>query len=468
MKDKNWFAVDREGLKNLIGKKGKKFILRELVQNALDEPITQCRVNMVQSKGMMTLSIEDDSPIGFRNLTHAYTLFADTYKRRDSEKRGRFNIGEKLVFAVCTEAKVETTTGTIVFDSKGRHNRRFKRDSGSMITIKLRANKQDAGEMLEDAMMYLVPKGINYYVNGVKVDYVEPDKIFKTTLQTEIEKEGTMSRTKRMTKVHLHKTRRDTKYIFEMGIPITDIECGYDIDVQQKIPLSLDRETVLPSFLQDLYAEVLNNTYEDIEKENSSDLWVRSAMSDDRIEKEAVESIVKKRFGDKVAVANNFDPNSIDEAISHGYNVVHGSEMGSAEWENIKRFGAIESTSDRFGTNFTNAQSVRPTVSMDRVGKYAQKIAKRLLGIDIGVEFVKGGFNMVVAQYGHRVMTFNVSRLKGFFDITVCPMTTSLILHELGHEKGHHTEHSYHECITKMAGKLVMIALEEPEFFGVD
>jgi predicted RNA-binding Zn-ribbon protein involved in translation (DUF1610 family) len=45
--------------------------------------------------------------------------------------------------------------------------------------------------------------------------------------------------------------------------------------------------------------------------------------------------------------------------------------------------------------------------------------------------------------------------------------TTDLILHELGHEFGNHTESRYHESLTRMAQSLVILALKEPEFFEV-
>jgi hypothetical protein len=35
---KNWFEVDRQGLARLLERKGKEFVLYELVQNAWDEP----------------------------------------------------------------------------------------------------------------------------------------------------------------------------------------------------------------------------------------------------------------------------------------------------------------------------------------------------------------------------------------------------------------------------------------------
>ena len=43
-----------------------------------------------------------------------------------------------------------------------------------------------------------------------------------------------------------------------------------------------------------------------------------------------------------------------------------------------------------------------------------------------------------------------------------------LILHELGHYAGHHTEMSYHKLLTKMAGQLVIIALNEKDFFRIE
>ncbi|GAG90326.1 unnamed protein product, partial [marine sediment metagenome] len=40
--------------------------------------------------------------------------------------------------------------------------------------------------------------------------------------------------------------------------------------------------------------------------------------------------------------------------------------------------------------------------------------------------------------------------------------------HELGHSAGNHTEISYHKLLTRMAGQLIMIALNEPDFFKID
>lgn len=62
--------------------------------------------------GRALLEVTDDSPEGFADLTHAYTLFAESAKKGDPLKRGPFNLGEKLVLAISDTVQIATTTGT--------------------------------------------------------------------------------------------------------------------------------------------------------------------------------------------------------------------------------------------------------------------------------------------------------------------------------------------------------------------
>jgi hypothetical protein len=44
---KNWFEVDKQGLAKILERKGKEFVLFELVQNAWDEPgVTKVNVTL--------------------------------------------------------------------------------------------------------------------------------------------------------------------------------------------------------------------------------------------------------------------------------------------------------------------------------------------------------------------------------------------------------------------------------------
>lgn len=470
---KSWFEVDKEGLKSLQLGKSKAYIPRELIQNAWDENITTCNVETSFRNEVATISVEDDNPEGFKDLRDSFTLFKHTYKRLDATKRGRFNLGEKQVIAICNQAMVETTKGTIIFNKDGRFATKFKRDKGSKVTVYINMTKEEYDEMIDSLQIYLTPKNVVTIINGRKLSYQEPFKIVQARLVTEIEDNNILKKTTRLTNVHIHNHKiNGNTYIYEMGLPVMEIECQYDIDVQQKIPLNVDRETVSPSFLKSVFAIVLNATHEDLLPENSSQLWVREATTNKRIQKEALQSVLEKRYGEKVVVANPLDANSIDEAITHGYKVVYGNEMGKEEWHNIRQLDLIPSSTEVFGSSNSLAD-VKELENLDTnqriVKAYAIKIANRILHhMKLQVRFVKSN-ESALALYckNTKTLTFNISKLpRNFFDNYL--ETTSLILHELGHEFGNHTEHAYHEALTKMAQDLILLALQEPKFFQLE
>ena len=79
----------------------------------------------VAGRPLADLTVEDDSPEGFRDLSHAYTLFAKSYKRGNPEQRGQYNFGEKLVLAVCEPAEmrvVESSYGATASERGRRWN----------------------------------------------------------------------------------------------------------------------------------------------------------------------------------------------------------------------------------------------------------------------------------------------------------------------------------------------------------
>src|SRR5947208_3856624 len=90
----NWFEVDRHGLAQILERKGKEFALFELIQNGWDEPgVTKVTVSLEhQGRNKAMLVVEDDAPDGFKDLSHAFTLFASSSKKTNPEQRGRFNV----------------------------------------------------------------------------------------------------------------------------------------------------------------------------------------------------------------------------------------------------------------------------------------------------------------------------------------------------------------------------------------
>src|SRR5438045_3431623 len=102
---KDWFKVDAQGLAKILERKGKEFVLFELIQNTWDEAgVTKVTVSLEQNgRNTARLVVEDDAPAGFKDLSDAFTLYKESTKKANPEQRGRFNFGDKGVFACCKE-----------------------------------------------------------------------------------------------------------------------------------------------------------------------------------------------------------------------------------------------------------------------------------------------------------------------------------------------------------------------------
>lgn len=72
---KNWFEVDKEGLKQIQLSKPKWYVMRELVQNAWDEDIDNCNVitSFDEKTRIATIEVSDDSPEGVLNCIEEET-----------------------------------------------------------------------------------------------------------------------------------------------------------------------------------------------------------------------------------------------------------------------------------------------------------------------------------------------------------------------------------------------------------
>ena len=145
-----WLEVDKIGLSKILERRGKSFVVYELIQNAWDQNVTAVEVSfdLVEGKHAARLVVVDDDPKGFEDLTHAFTLFAESRKKGDPAKRGRFNIGEKLVLACCEEAEVVTTCGGVKFARNGeRKVLRRKIEKGSVFSALVRMTKSQFADV---------------------------------------------------------------------------------------------------------------------------------------------------------------------------------------------------------------------------------------------------------------------------------------------------------------------------------
>jgi hypothetical protein len=227
MSKKPWFEVDREGLAEIVLRRGGlSWLIQELISNCWDENgVTKVDVTIEPVEGSPTveLTVIDDAPEGFKDLSHAWTLFAKSAKRTDAEKRGRFNLGEKLVLAFCKEAAITTTTGQVMFDSRGRTSGRERRSAGSEFFGIIRMTRAQLDQALVDLKRLIPPNNIATTINGERLMPRAPIASWHESLWTELpdEETGALARRLRYCEVRAFQPKKgETPMIYEMGIPV--------------------------------------------------------------------------------------------------------------------------------------------------------------------------------------------------------------------------------------------------------
>jgi hypothetical protein len=479
---RQWFDVDRAGLGKQAEEHGKGRLIGELVQNALDEEgVTRIEITLalVPGRPLADLTVEDDAPEGFRDLAHAYTLFADSYKRGNPEQRGQYNFGEKLVLAVCESASISTTKGTVVFDpTEGRMEKpRQKRERGSVFQGRIRLTREESLAVRDYMRSLLLPKEVAVTFNG---DPVPPRKSihqFEASLETLVADGSGVMRTRvRKATVKVYQPLPgEVAGLYEMGLPVVETGDRWHVNVGQKVPLNRDRNNVKPAFLRAVRTLVLNEMHDRLTQEDANEGWVRQASSDPACSEGAIRKVLDLRFGEKRASYDPTDPEANKAWVAQGGTLVHGPMMSGQEWKKAKEAGAIVPAGRLCPTakpysddpNAPPADVVpeeRWTEGMRNIAAYARYLAEELMGVRAVVSVVDTE-NAFLACYGRGRLHLNLRPLgHRWFEQGATEDVDRLLIHEFGHQySGDHLSSDYHEALCKLGAGLKKLALERPE-----
>jgi len=467
--NKPWFDVDKQGLAKILARKGKEFAIFELLQNAWDEDgTTTVDVTLLPVKDhprQAFLRIADNAPNGFSDITHAYTLFASSKKASNPIKRGRFNLGEKLVLAMAREATITTTTGRVRFDDEGRYRSGVKTAVGSEIEIYLNMTKDEIDTAIAGCAKLIAPKQVeSTFVNQVRLSSPTPWKTFEASLLTEIaDDEGVFKNATRKTVVEVYQaTAERPAAIYEMGIPVCEVDGRFSFNVMQKIPLTLDRENVLVAFRRQLAVAAMDALHDNLDKEDVNSAWVTEALPN--ATHEAVESYMDARFGEKRVAYDPSDREANMRATAQGYTVVHGSMLSGPAWDNVKSAGAIMPAGQvtpspkPFHPDGTPLKIIEPTEQMKPVVDYAKRFAWQVLSRRIQVKVTPDKDWPFAAAYGPKgVLYLNAGQLGDtWFDLAHNQVRIDdLLIHEFGHEYcSNHLSPAYHDALTLIGAQL--------------
>lgn len=477
-----WFAVDKEGLGKQAEEHSKGRLIGELIQNALDEQgVTRVDVTLsvIPGRPLAEIVVDDDSPEGFRDLSHAYTLFAESYKRGDPTRRGQFNLGEKLVLALCESASVSTTKGTVMFELGGGRleKPRRKRARGSEFRGRFRMTREEFPDVCDYLRSLLVPESIALTFNGDRLMSRQPLRTFSATLATPIaDQQGVMRCKLRETLVGLFKPLEgETTSLYEMGLPIVETGDKWHVNICQKIPLNRDRDNVQPAYLRAIRALVLNEAHDLLTADDANRPFVRDGSSHPNCSAKAIRKVLDLRFGKKRASYDPSDPEANKKWVSQGGTLVYGAMLNADEWKNAKDADAIQPAGQLCPTakpysldpNAPSADVIPPekwTDGMRNIAAYAAFLARTLMDINIVVMMVRTS-NRFVACYGNERLDFNVLRLgHRWFEQGASEDVDRLLIHEFGHQySGDHLSSDYHEALCILGAKLKRLALEAPD-----
>lgn len=484
---KGWFEVDAHGLAKLVRRKGMAFIIHELLQNAWDTDATRVEVELspVSGRALARLVVTDNDPKGFVRLEHGFTLFAESLKKGDPSKRGRFNLGEKLVIASCEKARLQSTSGTLYFErSRGELERRETRErlpEGSRFEAEIRMTRDELEEVLVAARRLLPP--IPTWINGERLGEPRVIDTLEVALPTEVaDEEGVLRRSTRKTTVRIVPRMGDESYVYEMGIPVVEIELPWSVDVGQKIPLNQDRDNVTPAYRRLLAASCLNRMHAALTQEQAALPLIQEALGHEQISNEAVQAVVATQYGADRVIFDPSDPEAGHNATAHGYAVIHGGAYSREQWANIKRAAAALPAGQVFpsprcydpeGDPAKTIPEAEWTEGMRAVARYSERIARRLLDVSLTVLMENERSQPYAANYGKRStggsrLTFNVPGLgKRWFDLAGnFRAINELLIHEFAHQAAsNHLSEDYHKALSRLGADLLELALREPELF---
>ena len=448
-----WFTVSREGLGELQRSRRKVDVTKELVSNAFDEMqngVTEVLVTVApafeEDEQGVRLTVEDDGA-GFRDIEHAWQLNAPTDKRLDPTLRGRYNLGEKEFFSLARWGVIETVGKTVEFRMDGKRVvYKTGRRKGTRVSAFLAWSNEDVVGVAVGLMYLRPPVEVSYKVNGETVSRIEPvasrEEVMPTVLQDSPSEP--MRPTRRRTVVDVFREHdKGTAYLYELGVRVQSIEGLYSADVQQKIPMPPNRDTVSEGYLKRLYAVLLSATHDLLPEAEFSETWVRTGLESSNVADEAVHSVVEHRYGGQdqvVFTSPNKDANM--RAVDDGKLLLNGRHLSGDERAKLRDVGGIKSAYELYGK--VDPKPTDHVAASEVLGgkEFADwvKALGSLLELNATVQFVRTPTSTMIAcctanSSSPQVM-FNVALLDDEFFIGRGVTQLELIIHEYAHAYG--------------------------------
>lgn len=462
-----WFDIDNDGWKRMNAGRPPYELVKELIQNVLDEKFNTVNINYSVIDNVFKLCIEDDIEGGFSNSSLITTVFM-TSKEDSHLKRGRKGRGLKEFLSVCKNATVETVGKTVKFCDNGtRKEYTNDRTIGTKISCEIVEDgwNQNTITEINDFLKRVIVYSGKIFVNGRLIkEKVRIAKKDKCALNTQIIKDNKQIEVHGYTTISIYNKNGKDGWIYEMGIPVCVTDIPYDIDIHQRIPLNDNRNEVSKYYLRAVKLYVVQALINDITKKDYIG-WASETFNsyyNYNIEERRI--ILNKFSEDKTLLIKSKSRIINDKARQKGYDLFDVSMYsdGLKDFFENEMVTADSKISDI--EKFTKELDVEPTEMESKFINELETLIKNAIGADIKIcimekpkDTISDNVTLAIHTYIDNCSFIKFNRLsvgKKVFENPYGEKALDILIHELGHEDSSEHDHKFINAVTKYAGKI--------------
>lgn len=262
------FTVEPEGWRQMNAGRPAAHLVREAVQNVFDEAATLLSVDLSWSPDAgVSFVITDNVPGGIRDERLIWTIWLSD-KVDSPTKRGRMGRGLKELISVSDETLIVTAGGPAIEFKRARgkwartHPRKVRPAAGTRVHGLVKSwGKRDMLAIESYLRRMRPPEGMSFVVNGIAVTRqvsVESYSFKLPTVVFELQEDGGRAEREPRKDTTVDLIHEEEPWVYEMGIPIEQIDFPLSIDVGQRVPLREKRDVLTDPYRRELFAKLLN------------------------------------------------------------------------------------------------------------------------------------------------------------------------------------------------------------------
>ena len=465
------FEASPEGFRAMNLGRPAAHLVRELVQNVLDEAAETCHVDVkwTPKKGIH-IRVTDDLYGGIREERLIFTIW-ESDKQDSPTKRGRMGRGLKEMVSVSDWTSVATQgRPTTLFERSpnGDWSRKTTKTIpsptvGTIVETQVKAwGERDAEEIVKYLKSIRAPKDMVLFVNGEEVKRKPHLEAYNMRLSSVVftveNNERRVSNSGFQTVVELFPEAEPK--IYEMGLPIETIDFPLSIDVQQRIPLREQRDTLVTWYRVELFAKLLSARIDHMPTESLRDNYVlKAAEGIHYLSDAAMQKIANAWTEGKPYAAS---PQMMSVATGQHVQVVNLRTLPEAIRDLVKKVGTdVKQVLRERQTEF--CPQVEPTYEEKRLINCWEWIAE---GINKPcVVVVAAGKPNAEASFdrsGNILTIYKEVLGEDFFRAPLKVQQLGLLIHELAHWKIHEESHgaNFHSDAENVGAAVAVFLME--------